>query len=80
MNAFLFTWPDGDMTQRPVRLPKVGTAAMAVIDKPGTGPQFGPDGFKVPLTDGSERTVRPRRPVPVHAVHTWLAMSFGPRT
>lgn len=26
LGAFLFTWPDGDWTQRPFKLPKVGAA------------------------------------------------------
>jgi hypothetical protein len=49
MAAFLFTWPDGDTSQRPLKLPKVGGAAQAVLDRPETGPVFGPDGLKIPL-------------------------------
>lgn len=58
MNAFLFTWVDGDTECRPVRLPKVGNAAMAVIDRAELGPQFGPDGLKIALSPGRERLVR----------------------
>ncbi|GAB0496362.1 hypothetical protein MMPV_007674 [Pyropia vietnamensis] len=47
--AFLFTWPDGDTTRRPVKLRKVGRGAMAVIDKPEDGPTFGADALVVPL-------------------------------
>ena len=55
MAAFLFTWRDGDTNQRPIKLPKVGGASQAVIDKEASGPQFGPDGLKIPLTGGSRQ-------------------------
>ncbi|KAK9823378.1 hypothetical protein WJX72_002360 [[Myrmecia] bisecta] len=41
--AFLFTWPDGDASTQPIKLPKVGGASLAVLDKPDTGPWFGAD-------------------------------------
>eukprot|EP01026_Neomeris_dumetosa_P055281 TRINITY_DN5015_c0_g2_i1.p2 TRINITY_DN5015_c0_g2~~TRINITY_DN5015_c0_g2_i1.p2 ORF type:complete len:316 (-),score=40.55 TRINITY_DN5015_c0_g2_i1:517-1431(-) len=49
MAAFLFTWPDGDTSKPAMKLPKVGGAAMAVIDKADYGPLFGPDGLRIPL-------------------------------
>lgn len=35
--SFLFTWPDGDVTKNPIKLPKVGGPSLAVIDKPENG-------------------------------------------
>jgi hypothetical protein len=46
--AFLFTWPDGDTAQRPVKLIKVGGAGLAQVDD-GGGPRFGADSLVVPL-------------------------------
>jgi len=43
--AFLFTWPDGDVSRPAVKLQKVGGAGLATIDEPETGPRFGSDGF-----------------------------------
>ena len=57
MAAFLFTWPDGDTTGRPCKLPKVGGAAQAVLDRPESGPFFGPDGLKIPLLPSSPKQV-----------------------
>ncbi|CAD7701464.1 unnamed protein product [Ostreobium quekettii] len=57
--AFLFTFPDGDTTKRPIKLPKVGGAALAVIDKPSYGIQFGAEGLKIPL-NGVERIAKCR--------------------
>ena len=59
MAAFLFTWPDGNTSERPCKLPKVGGAAQAVLDRPETGPVFGPDGLKVPLLPSSPKQVQP---------------------
>jgi len=56
--AFLFTWRDGDTSKRAVKLPKVGGAAQAVIDKESSGPQFGPDGLKIALLATAPRQVR----------------------
>ncbi|KAF5826124.1 hypothetical protein DUNSADRAFT_4688, partial [Dunaliella salina] len=40
MGAFLFTWPDGNTKgAKPIKLPKVGTEQMAVIDRMDQGPQ-----------------------------------------
>lgn len=47
--AFLFTWPDGDVSKPAIKLRKVGGAALAVVDQPDTGPKFGADSFVVPL-------------------------------
>ncbi|CAM9194692.1 unnamed protein product [Phaeothamnion confervicola] len=45
ISAFLFTWPDGDISKPATKLRKVGGAGLAVIDTPENGPQFGSDGF-----------------------------------
>jgi hypothetical protein len=66
--AFLFTWPEGQTAGRPIKLPKVGGAALAVLDKDGSGPQFGPDGLKIPLAPDSPRRVRAPRHVVAFAV------------
>jgi hypothetical protein len=57
MAAFLFTWPDGDTSQRPIKLPKIGGAAQAVLDRPESGPIFGPDGLKIPLASADPKRV-----------------------
>lgn len=51
MAAFLFTWPMGFKAPAPggppttaIKLQKVGGAALAVVDQPASGPQFGPEG------------------------------------
>eukprot|EP00892_Ulva_mutabilis_P006174 jgi/Ulvmu1/3929/UM018_0152.1 len=49
MAAFVFTWPDGDTAKLPLKLPKVGGAAQAVLDRAESGPLFGPDGLRIPL-------------------------------
>ena len=49
ISAFLFTWLDGDLSEAALKLPKIGGGAMAILDEPGTGPRFGPDGLKVSL-------------------------------
>jgi hypothetical protein len=59
MAAFLFTWPDGDTSQRPLKLPKVGGAAQAVLDRSESGPIFGPDGLKIPLIAPEPKRVWP---------------------
>lgn len=59
MAAFLFTWPDGNTSRRPVKLPKVGGAAQAVIrDTAEQGIFFGPDGLAIPLAPGAERAAK----------------------
>lgn len=47
--AFLFSWPDGDVTRPAMKMRKVGGAALAVVDQPDTGPKFGADSFVVNL-------------------------------
>lgn len=47
ISAFLYTWPDGDTSAEPQKMGKVGGSGMAIIDEPGKGPQWGPDGLKV---------------------------------
>lgn len=47
--AFLFTWPDGDQSKPAIKLPKVGGASMAVIDRADSGIQFGPEGLTIHL-------------------------------
>ncbi|PRW18377.1 Interferon-induced 44 family [Chlorella sorokiniana] len=57
--AFLFTWRDGDFSRRPIKLPKVGGAALAVVkDQPSSGIHFGPDGLSIPLAPGNERLAK----------------------
>jgi hypothetical protein len=48
----VFTWPDGDMSQLPHKLPKVSTDQMAVVDGLGNGIQFGPGDLKMQLQRG----------------------------
>lgn len=47
--AFLFTWPDGNTSQPPMKMRKVGGAALAVLDDPDSGPKFGADALVIPL-------------------------------
>lgn len=65
MAAFLFTWPEGgDLSRRnAIKLPKVGGAGLALIDRPGVAIQFGAEGLIIPLSprDGaSERMAKCR--------------------
>ena len=46
--AFLFYFPSGDTTQRPVKS-KIAGAGMAQMDDEQEGPKFGPEGLTVPL-------------------------------
>ena len=55
--AFLFTWPGGDTAAPAIKLPKVGGPGLALIDKPGAGPQFGAEGLKVDI-DGQAASCR----------------------
>jgi hypothetical protein len=58
--AFLFTWPTGvKKNERPIKLPKVGGASIAVVDKPDAGIAFGAEGLKF-LLPGKERIVKCR--------------------
>eukprot|EP00878_Enallax_costatus_P019515 GHUV01020589.1.p1 GENE.GHUV01020589.1~~GHUV01020589.1.p1 ORF type:complete len:228 (+),score=51.35 GHUV01020589.1:1454-2137(+) len=53
MGAFLFTWPDGDMSKLPHKLPKVSTDQMAVVDGLDKGIHFGPGDLKILLERGT---------------------------
>ena len=67
--AFLFTWPTGINNNkqsptnpdaaRPIKLPKVGGASLAVVDKPESGIAFGAEGLKL-LLPGKERMAKCR--------------------
>lgn len=57
--SFLFTWRDGDVSKRPIKLPKVGGPALAVMrDGEGLGIWFGADGLHIPLSLGNERLAK----------------------
>ena len=65
MAAFLFTWPEGgDLLKKDaIKLPKVGGAGLALIDRAGVAIQFGAEGLIIPLSyrDGaSERMAKCR--------------------
>lgn len=60
LSAFLFTWPDGDTSSQPIKLKKVGGASLAVVDKASRGPQFGADGLKILLQEGTEQYAQSR--------------------
>lgn len=47
--AFVFSWPDGDVSKPALKMRKVGGAALAVVDDPDAGPKFGADALVVPL-------------------------------
>jgi hypothetical protein len=53
--AFLFTWPDGDISQPVIKLQKVGGAGLATVDEPETGPRFGMDGLVIRMDPGFEK-------------------------
>eukprot|EP00775_Hariotina_reticulata_P011277 gene11276-11426_t len=55
MGAFLFTWPDGDLTQLPHKLPKVSTDQMAIVDGLDQGLHFGCGDLKMLMQRGSPR-------------------------
>lgn len=58
MAAFVFSWPDGDTMKKPIKLPKVGGPAQAVLDRADAGPLFGPDGLRIPLLPSDPKRVR----------------------
>ena len=68
MAAFLFTWPEGgggkDLSKRgdAIKLPKVGGAGLALVDRPGVAIQFGAEGLTIPLSsrEGGERLAKCR--------------------
>lgn len=59
MAAFLFSWPDGDISKSPIKLAKRGGASLAVMDYPNEGIKFGPDGLKC-MVPGKEKMVSSR--------------------
>jgi hypothetical protein len=56
--AFLFTWPDGDFSQLPHKLPKIGSETMAVNDGLDHGIWFGPGDLKIPLLRGNPQQAK----------------------
>ena len=54
--AFLFSWPDGDMSKRPLKVRKAGGPSLSVIDQPRDGIRFGSDSLKL-LAPGKELVV-----------------------
>ena len=68
--AFLFTWPEGgeDLSKRDtIKLPKVGGAGLALVDRPGVAMQFGAEGLTIPRSSsrdgggpGSQRLAKSR--------------------
>jgi len=55
--AFLYVFPNGDVTQRPVKLAKISGAGLAQIDD-GQGPRFGSEGLTVLLERSRPKQVR----------------------
>ena len=71
MAAFLFTWPEGLSSKEKkqknendaIKLPKVGGAGLALVDRPGVAIQFGAEGLIIPLNSqngASERMAKCR--------------------
>ena len=56
MAAFLFTWPEGgDLSKRDaIKLPKVGGAGLALVDREGVAIQFGAEGLTIPLSSSRD--------------------------
>ena len=59
MAAFLFCWPDGKLSERPIKLPKRGGAALSVLDYVEKGICFAPDGLRC-MVPGKEKIARSR--------------------
>lgn len=58
--AFLFTWPNGDLKNtKPIKLPKVGGASLAVVDKQEFI-QFGAEGLTLLASQGNEKMAKCR--------------------
>lgn len=55
--AFLFTFPGGDVTKRPIKLAKIGGAGLAQMDD-GSGPKFGSEGLTIALESRAPKQVR----------------------
>lgn len=75
--AFLFTWPDGNTAQRPIKLPKTGGPGLAVVDRGGI--KFGAEGLTIPLSPEAPRSAKCRRVAGVICSYTqcWLRRSAG---
>jgi hypothetical protein len=52
--AFLFYFPQGDTSQRPVKLRKIAGAGMAQVDDETSGPKFGAEGLTIPLSGSGD--------------------------
>jgi len=55
--AFLFYFPQGDETKRPIKLQKIAGAGLAQIDD-GSGPRFGSEGLTILLSRDAPKRVR----------------------
>jgi hypothetical protein len=55
--AFLFVFPNGDETKRPIKLAKISGAGLAQIDD-GQGPRFGSEGLSILLEKSRPKRVR----------------------
>jgi len=55
--AFLFVFPSGNTTLRPIKLAKIAGAGLAQIDD-GSGPKFGMEGLTIALQSPSNKKVR----------------------
>lgn len=60
MSAFLFTWRDGDAGGPITKLAKVGGPGLALVDRPGAGPQWGAEGLTIPLAPADPRRAKCR--------------------
>jgi hypothetical protein len=70
--AFLFTWPEGDFSQLPFKLPKIGSETMAVNDGLDQGVLFGPGDLKIPLARGNPRQAKCKvRAARQRALRSW---------
>ena len=90
--AFLFSWPDGDVSAPVIKLQKVGGAGLATVDEPETGPRFGMDGLVIRMDPGAERcaaeqqeaahtlATHPRRTRSPHSLHTRTRHTPCPNT
>ena len=60
ISAFLFYFPNGDFTNAPVKLQKIGGPSFAVEDDPGTGPKFGVGSLECALRREDPKRVKSR--------------------
>ena len=59
ISEILFCWPDGKLSERPIKLPKRGGAALSVLDYVEKGICFAPDGLRC-MVPGKEKLARSR--------------------